>query len=166
MRTRVNSKWWVQLVTTFSSYHQPRGQTEKSFSWLYQCFLYFSLLVFPHQYNNLSLPYVFQVSTSASPNLTSMITYVWLFHRLWVDTPPRVFGTLHQWHSSSSDLLWPKYFKVSLCTQLGDKSCLSRWMISLHIAFWCTVTRSMLGWCLPSVGGAQHSSDSLVFYAT
>ena len=43
------------------------------FPWLWQCCLYLSLLIFPHQSKILSIPSGFQFSTSASPNLTSRL---------------------------------------------------------------------------------------------
>ena len=117
----------------------------KKICWSYQAFPCLSLLVISFWYNNLYIPSSFQVSASASPNLTPMITSVWFFRKARIDTSPCVSGSLPLWINSSSDLLRPKWIRVLPHMQWGEKSFLARWMISSSISFWCAMPRSPFG---------------------
>ena len=81
-----------------------------------------------------------QVSLSASPNLSSIIFSVWIYHRPWIDTSSCVFGTLPPWHTHSLDPMCPKWIRVYPHTHLGYKSCFLRWMILSRISLWHAIT--------------------------
>ena len=71
------------------------------------------LIDFPHCSKSLPIPYGFQVSASESTNLTSMISSIWISHSIHIDMLPHVSGTITPWLNSSSDLLHPKWIRVS-----------------------------------------------------
>ena len=138
---KVTSTTWASLPIIISNERKNGGFC---FCWLWQCCLCLSLLIFSHQAKILSIPSGFQVSASESPKLTSMIASICIYHRLNIDTSPHISGTLPMWCTSSSDLLRPKCIRGYQRNQWGEKSCLTRWMISSHISLWHAITRPLL----------------------
>ena len=92
------------------------------------------LLKIYHLGKSLSIPSVFQASTSESPNLTLRMTSIWISHRPWIDTLPRVCGMLPTGYPPPYDLLHPWLIRGFPRTQLGYKDCMVRWMISSRIS--------------------------------